>query len=337
MNAQVLIETAKAMVPPGRGILAADESTRSTEKRFKKFDIPHTAETRRAYRIMMFTTPGLEKFISGVIMYDESLGQTAPDGKPFPKYLADKGIVPGVKVDTGFYPMAGFPGEFVTEGLDGLRERLAEYKQLGARFAKWRAVIAIDEILPSSTCIKAQAHGLARYAALCQEADIVPIVEPDVLLAGSHTLQRCEEVSKRVLEAVYHELFNMGVLLEGTILKPNMVTPGKDCPAQASPQQVAEATVRTLRNTVPAVVPGIAFLSGGQGSVPATANLDAINRLGPHPWEVTFSYLRALADPAFGVWQGRPENLEAAQRVFLHRASMLAAARRASYRPEMEK
>jgi len=337
MNQQVLIETAKAMVPAGRGILAADESTRSTEHRFKKYEIPHTFETRRAYRIMMFTTPGLEKFISGVIMYDETLRQTAHDGKPFPQYLADKGILSGIKVDTGFYPMAGFPGEFVTEGLDGLRQRLAEYRQLGARFAKWRAVVAISESLPSAACIKTQAHALARYAALCQEADIVPIVEPDVLLAGSHSLERGEEVTRRVLEAVYRELFEQGVLLEGTILKPNMVTSGKDCPVQASSQEVAASTVRTLRRTVPSVVPGIAFLSGGQGSVPATANLDAINKLGPHPWEVTFSYLRALADPAFDIWQGKPENFDAAQKEFHKRASLVAAARLAQYSPEMER
>ncbi|MEA4909734.1 MAG: class I fructose-bisphosphate aldolase [Anaerolineaceae bacterium] len=336
MNKSELERTARSLVVKGKGILAADESLRSTERRFARYHVEHIPENRRLYRDMMFTTPGLEEYISGVILFDESIRQTAHDGSPFPEYLVKKGIIPGIKVDGGFVDLPGFPGEKITEGLDGLSARLAEYRGLGARFAKWRAVIAIGENIPSQFCMQANAHALARYAACCQAADIVPIVEPDVLIIGDHSIERCEEVSTEMLSTTFRELKKANVYLEGTLLKPNMVLPGKDAPRQASNAEVAEATLRTLKRTVPAAVPGVVFLSGGQGSVPAAANLNAMVRMGGGPWELSFSYLRALADPAFDVWRGNSESFDAAQKVFYHRARLTAAARKGEYQPSME-
>ena len=337
MDKQALEIIAKSLVQPGKGVLAADESLRSTERRFGKFNIPHTAENRQAYRDLMFTVPGLEEFIDGVILFDESIRQTTLDGKPFAGYLTAKGIVPGIKVDGGFIDMAGFPGEKITEGLDGLGKRLAEYYQLGARFTKWRAVITIGDGIPSEACLHANAFLLARYAAISQENGMVPFVEPDVLLDGKHAIERCEEVTSRMLEITFGELFRQQVHLEGILLKPNMVLPGKDCPDQASLEKVAELTARTLLRHVPAAVPGIVFLSGGQGAVPSTERLNAIVQKGPFPWQVSFSYLRALADPAFEIWRGQPGNKEKAQKEFHQRASLVAAARLGKYSPAMEK
>lgn len=337
MDKSVLASTAQALVPKGKGILAADESLRSTERRFAKYAIPHTAENRNAYRDMMFTTPGLEEFISGVILFDESIRQKAHEGTPFPQFLQKKGIIPGIKVDAGFVDLALYPGEKITEGLDGLRERLMEYRRLGAQFAKWRAVIIIGEGIPTPYCMRANARAMAQYAALCQEQDIVPIVEPDVQLAGSHTLERCEEVTTAMLNYTFVALFEANVYLEGMLLKPNMVLSGKSAAVQASVEEIAAATLRTLKRMVPAVVPGIVFLSGGQGAVPATAHLNAMVKMGGYPWELSFSYLRALADPAFDVWQGKAENFDAAQKVFYNRAKLTAAARKGEYSEAMEK
>lgn len=336
MNKSKLESTARALVPKTKGILAADESLRSTKRRFDRLGIPHTAENRRAYRDMMFTTPGLEEFISGVILFDESIRQRAHDGTLFPKCLEKKGVIPGIKVDMGYQDLAGFPGEKVTQGLDGLRERLVEYRELGARFAKWRAVITIGDGIPSRNCLVSNAYGLARYAALCQEVGLVPIVEPDVLLLGEHSLERCEEVTSAMLIHTFFHLFEQHVYLEGMLLKPNMVLPGKDCPKHASVQKVAEATIRVFHRCVPIAVPGIVFLSGGQGAKPATERLNAISVLGPHPWEIAFSFLRALADPAFKVWKGEETNFDEAQKVFYQRAYLTATARQGKYSPEME-
>jgi fructose-bisphosphate aldolase class I len=296
MNTSELAATAHAMVAKNRGLLAADESTSTIGKRFNSIKLESTEENRRLYREMLFTTPGATDYISGVILYDETLRQKTSDGVPFPAYLAKLGMIPGIKVDTGAKPLAGFPGETITEGLDGLRERLAEYYKLGAKFAKWRAVIDIGAGVPTNYAIDANAEALARYAALCQEASIVPIVEPEVLMDGSHTLERCEEVTNAVLDRVFSHLFAARVSLEGIVLKPNMVIAGKKSPQQATPQQVAEATVRTLKRQVPAAVPGIAFLSGGQSPTDATLHLSLMHATGPLPWPLTFSYGRALQE-----------------------------------------
>ena len=331
-----LAQIARALVAPGRGILAADESSGTIEKRFKSIDVESTEENRRAYREMLFTTPGMGEFVSGVILYDETIRQSASDGTPFTEVLRRQGAIPGIKVDKGAKALAGAPGEQVTEGLDGLRERCAEYRELGARFAKWRAVIAIDDGIPSDYCIRANAHALARYAAQSQEQDLVPIVEPEVLMDGDHTIERCYEATVRTLHAVYHELHLQQVALEGTLLKPNMVLSGKDCAVQASVEEVAEATVKALSETVPAAVPGIVFLSGGQSDEAATAHLNAMNALGAHPWELSFSYGRALQAPALKAWRGDAANVGAGQAAFYHRAKLNSLARSGSYAPEME-
>ena len=336
MDVKSLSSVARALVAPGKGILAADESMGTIGKRFSKLQIPSTEENRRTYRNLLFTTPGVEAYISGVILFDETIRQAADDGAPFAELLAGKGIIPGIKVDTGAKDLAGFPGEKVTEGLDGLRERLAEYYQLGARFAKWRAVITIGAGIPTSTCIKANAHALARYAALCQEANLVPIVEPEVLMDGGHDLARCEAVTLDALSALYAALHEYRIALEGTLLKPNMVISGKDCAVQASVQEVAAATVRTLRATVPAAVPGIVFLSGGQTAVVATEHLNVMNQMGPHPWELSFSYGRALQDPPLNTWKGVAANVPAAQKAFFHRSKVNSAARYGKYTSAME-
>jgi fructose-bisphosphate aldolase class I len=337
MNIAELAATAEALVAEGKGILAADESFPTIEKRFKSIDVSSTEENRRDYRQLLFTTEGMEQFISGVILFDETLRQSASDGTPFSQVLDARGVIPGIKVDKGAKALAGFPGEKVTEGLDGLRDRLAEYRELGARFAKWRAVIAIGDGIPSRACIGANAHALARYAALSQEAGLVPIVEPEVLMDGDHTLERCDEVTGGTLRAVYGQLYGQGVVLEGTLLKPNMVLSGKDCPTQAGVEEVAHATVECLERSVPAAVPGIVFLSGGQSSEVATAHLNAMNALGEHPWELSFSYGRALQDTALKSWAGRADNRDAAQAAFHHRAKCNGAARYGKYNTEMEK
>jgi fructose-bisphosphate aldolase class I len=329
--------TARALVAPGKGILAADESFPTIEKRFKSLEIDSTEDSRRAYREMLFTTPGIGDHISGVILFDETIRQSGADGTPFPKVLEDAGVIPGIKVDTGAKALAGAEGEKVTEGLDGLRDRLDEYRELGARFTKWRAVIEIGDGLPSAYCIHVNAHALARFAALSQEAGLVPIVEPEVLMDGGHTIDRCYEVTEATLEAVFAELFSQRVVYERMLLKPNMVLSGKDCPDQASPEEVARATVRCFRSVVPAAVPGIVFLSGGQSDEVATANLNAMNAIGPHPWELSFSYGRALQAPALKAWRGEEGNLSAGQEALAHRARLNGAARSGSYTPEMEK
>ena len=336
MDIKTLNATARALVARGKGILAADESFGTIEKRFKKLGIASTEENRQAYREMLFTTGGAEGFISGVILFDETIRQSTRSGTPFAAVLAKAGITPGIKVDTGAKALAGFPGEKITEGLDGLRERLAEYANLGARFAKWRAVITIGDGLPTTFCIRANAHALARYAALCQEAGLVPIVEPEVLMDGAHTIERCDEVTEATLKAVYHQLHQHRVVLEGTLLKPNMVLSGKECPRQAPVEQVAEMTVRCLERCVPAAVPGIVFLSGGQSPEEATAHLNAMNAMRAHPWELSFSYGRALQAPALDAWAGKAGNVSAAQKAYYHRAKLNGAARSGTYSNAME-
>jgi fructose-bisphosphate aldolase class I len=336
MNAHDLAATAAALVAPGKGILAADESSGTIEKRFKSIQVESTEERRRAYRELLFTTHGAGAFISGVILFDETIRQRASDATPFPEVLARQGIIPGIKVDKGTVALAGFPGEKVTEGLDGLRGRLGEYRGLGARFTKWRAVITIGADLPTHACIRANAEALARFAALSQEAGLVPIVEPEVLMDGDHTIERCHQVTAATLSAVFAALRDHRVWLEGMLLKANMVVSGSDCPEQAGVQQVAEATVGCLRDTVPASVPGIVFLSGGQSDEAATAHLNAINRLGGCPWQLSFSYGRALQAPALKAWKGEPANGPAAQRAFYHRARLNGAARSGDYQEEME-
>jgi fructose-bisphosphate aldolase class I len=336
MSAEKLAAVARAMVAPGKGILAADESSGTIKKRFDSIKLESTEPNRRAYREMLFTTPGAGEFISGVILYDETLRQSTSDGVPFPKYLAQHGMIPGIKVDAGAKPLAGFPGETITEGLDGLRERLKEYVGLGAQFAKWRAVIHIGNGIPTAYCLQANAHALARYAALCQEAGVVPIVEPEVLMDGNHTIERCEEVTVDILDRVFTELRRHRVELSGMVLKPNMVVSGQDCPTQASVQQVAEATIRALKATVPATVPGIAFLSGGQSPEESTEHLSAMNAIGGLPWALTFSYGRALQAPSLKAWGGRPENVKAGQEAFHKRARLNGLATKGAYRPEME-
>jgi fructose-bisphosphate aldolase class I len=321
MAATELYETARAIVADHKGILAADESTGTMKKRLDSVGVSSTEENRRFYRGLLFSAPGMEEFIGGVILYDETIRQAADDGTPFPELLAAKGVVPGIKVDTGAHDLAGFPGEKVTEGLDGLRARLEEYRGLGARFAKWRAVITIGDGIPTAACIRANAHALARYAALCQEAGLVPIVEPEVLMDGDHTIDACYQATARTLHAVYDELFAQNVDLRGTLLKPNMVISGQSCPEQAPAERIAELTVDCFLRHVPAAVPGIVFLSGGQSELEATENLNAINRIGG-PWPLSFSYGRALQASALKAWSGNAANAEAAQAAFVHRARM---------------
>ena len=332
-----LADTANALVAEGKGILAADESTGTIKKRFDSIDVESTEDNRRAYRELLFATEGAEEYISGVILYDETIRQSAADGTPFPKLLESKGVIPGIKVDTGAKPLALAEDETITEGLDGLRERLAEYRELGARFAKWRATYSISADKPSEYCVWTNAHALARYAALCQEAGIVPIVEPEVLQDGTHTLEQSRKATGRVLQALYTELHDQRVDYRGTLLKPNMVLSGYEASDRAGADEVAEATLACFYKHVPAAVPGIVFLSGGQTDEDATAHLNAMNARGPHPWQLSFSYGRALQAPALKAWGGKPENVEAAQRAYYHRAKMNGAARTGMYAPEMER
>jgi len=339
MNAQHLMDTAKLLIAGDKGLLAMDESTPTCNKRFAKLGIPVTVEARRAYRELIVTAPGLGDAISGAILYDETIRQQKKDGTSFVKVLTDAGIIPGIKVDAGARDMAGHPGEKITEGLDGLRDRLAEYVQMGARFAKWRSVIVIGEGIPSRGCIEANAHALSRYAALCQEAGLVPIVEPEVLMDGGHTMERCREVTEEVLRTVFHQLYTQRVMLEGMLLKPNMVLPGLACPKQEPVNEVALATVNCLLRAVPAAVPGIAFLSGGQSAELASARLNAMNvqfksRL---PWAFAFSFARAIQQPALDGWQGKEANVLAAQQALVHRARCNRAARRGEYSAVMER
>jgi fructose-bisphosphate aldolase class I len=332
-----LEETARAIVAPGKGILAADESSPTIKKRFDSIGVESTEPNRRTYRQMLFTTGGVEEHISGVILFDETIRQSADDGTPFPKLLASKGILPGIKVDAGAKPLAGASGEKVTEGLDGLRGRIEEYVGLGARFAKWRAVITIGDGIPSDYCIDANAHALARYAALCVEGGLVPIVEPEVLMDGPHSIDRCYAVTERTLKRVYEALYDQRVPLEQTILKPNMVISGTEAKNRADVRTVAEYTIRCLLNSVPASVPGIVFLSGGQSDVEATEHLNEMNKIGGFPWELSFSYGRALQAPPLKAWGGKAENLEAAQQAYHHRARCNGAARYGKYTAAMEK
>jgi fructose-bisphosphate aldolase class I len=336
MSKQELETVAQSMVAKGKGILAADESMGTIKRRFDSIKIESNEHNRRAYRDMLFTTKGIEEAISGVILFDETIRTAALDGTPFPQLLSKKGIMPGIKVDKGPVDIPGFPGEVVTEGLDGLRARVKEYKELGAKFAKWRAVITIGDSIPTYTCLEANAHALARYAALCQEGGIVPIVEPEVLLDGSHTIERCQEVTEQTLKVTFTALFLQRIHLEGMILKPSMVVSGKNNPRQAGVEEVAQRTLQCLKRTVPAAVPGIAFLSGGQSAESATAHLNAMNTMGPHPWQVSFSYARALQDPALKAWKGEAANVPAAQKIFYHRAKCNSAARSGTYNKQME-
>jgi fructose-bisphosphate aldolase, class I len=338
MDVEALRATAQAMVAPGKGLLAADESGGTIKKRFDSIGVESTEENRRAYRDLLFTTEGIEQHISGVILFDETIRQSSADGTPFPKLLEKRGIIPGIKVDTGAKPLAlAAEGETVTEGLDGLRERLAEYSALGARFAKWRATYTITDALPSQLAYDANAHALARYAALCQEADIVPIVEPEVLMDGDHSIERSFVVTSAALKALYDELFEQRVHLEGTILKPNMVLSGYDAKDQADDGDVARFTIACFRRSVPSAVPGIMFLSGGQTDEQATARLNEMNKIGPHPWQLSFSYGRALQAPSLKAWKGEASNVGAAQAAFAHRAKLNGAARFGEYKADMEK
>jgi len=332
-----LHDTAHALVAEGKGILAADESDGTIKKRFDSIGIESTEENRRAYRDMLFTTPGVEEYVSGVILFDETIRQSAVDGTPFPELLESKGVIPGIKVDKGAKPLALSEGETITEGLDGLRARLEEYRGLGARFAKWRATYSIGSGKPSEYCIWTNAHALARYAALCQEAGIVPIVEPEVLQDGTHTIEESANATGRVLQALYTELHDQRIDLRGTLLKPNMVLSGYEASNRAGVDEVADATLEVFYRHVPAAVPGIVFLSGGQSDEDATAHLNAMNAKGPHPWQLSFSYGRALQAPALKAWAGKAENVEAGQRAYYHRAKMNSAARTGMYAPEMER
>jgi fructose-bisphosphate aldolase class I len=338
MNLTELNRVAEHMVAPGRGILAADESSGTIKKRFDAIGVENTENNRRDYREMMFrTSEAMSKHISGVILYDETIRQNAKDGTPLVKLITAAGAMPGIKVDAGAKPLPFCPGETVTEGLDGLRERLIEYRNLGAKFAKWRAVIDVGAGIPSYTCIKANAHALARYAALCQEQEIVPIVEPEVLMDGDHDIDRCYSASEWALKATFEELYYNRVALEGIVLKPNMAVPGKKSSRKASVEEVAEKTVRLLKACVPGAVPGIAFLSGGQSDEDATAHLDAMNKLGPLPWKLTFSYGRALQAAPQKAWGGKSENVAAAQRAFAHRARMNSLAALGQWKQDLEK
>lgn len=337
MNNNNLRSVAKAIVAKQKGVLAADESNPTIKKRFDSINVESTEENRRRYREILFTTEEIERYIGGVILFDETLRQGTRDGTPFAELLSSRGIIPGIKVDKGAKALALYPEEKITEGLDGLGERLVEYKQMGAKFAKWRAVIEINERdVPTMFGIRANAHGLARYAALCQELDIVPIVEPEVLMDGTHDIERCEVVTSMVLEEVFAELDAHRVLFEGMLLKPNMIIPGMKCARQESVQRVAEATIRCLARYVPAAVPGIVFLSGGQSAEDATDHLNAINMMGPHPWQVSFSYGRALQAPVLAAWKGQEGNLAAAQKIFLKRCMLNGLARDGKYARAME-
>src|SRR5881394_4097978 len=336
MKNENLESVARKLVAPGKGILAADESSGTIEKRLKSISVPSTEENRRAYREILFTTKDAGEFISGVILFDETIRQKTRDGRTFVEALEEQGIIPGIKVDKGAKAMANFPSEKITEGLDGLRDRLAEYRQLGARFAKWRAVIAIGDRIPTQTCIDANAEALARYAALCQEGDLVPIVEPEVLMDGTHTIQRYFEVTEATLRSVFNALAAHRVLLEGMLLKPNMVLSGKECPKQASVQEVAEATVRCMKRVVPAAVPGLVFLSGGQSDQQATEHLNAMNRLEGLAWQLSFSFGRALQAPVLKTWKGEAANVTAAQQAFHHRALCNSKARFGQYTEKIE-
>ena len=338
MSANDLKEIAQAMVAPGKGVLAADESTGTATKRFDAVGIESTDTSRRDWRELLVTAPGAADYISGVILYDETIRQEASDGSPFPQMLEKVGILPGIKVDTGAKPLAFASEEKVTEGLDGLRERVAEYVDLGAKFAKWRAVITIGEGIPSRLCINANAHALARYAALCQEGGLVPIVEPEVLIDGEHTIDRCYEVTDITLRTVFDTLHEHRVDFEGMILKPSMVISAKGASDRAGIEEVAEKTLRVLYRNVPAAVPGVAFLSGGQSAEEATAHLDAMNKMAPDaPWQLSFSYARALQGAPMEIWKGEAANKEAAQKAFTFRAGLCSAARKGQYSPEMEK
>jgi fructose-bisphosphate aldolase class I len=336
MDTHEMEATARELVAPGKGILAADESTGTIEKRFKAVGATSTEENRRAYRELLFTTPGLGEFISGVILFDETIRQKAADGTPLVEVLKSQGIIPGIKVDKGAKALANFPGDKITEGLDGLRDRLSEYRQLGARFSKWRAVITIGAGIPTRTCLAANAHALARFAALSQDAGLVPIVEPEVLMDGDHTIERHLEVTEPILNLAFKVLFEHRVHLEAILLKPNMVLSGKDCPQQADVAQVAEDTLRCMLRCVPAAVPGIVFLSGGQSDVRATEHLNALNQLGKAPWELSFSFGRALQAPALNVWKANPKNVLPAQAALFHRARCNSAARFGKYSSAME-
>jgi fructose-bisphosphate aldolase class I len=336
MDTKLMTQTAQAMVAPGKGLLAADESAGTCKKRFDSVGVESTEENRRAYREMLFTTPKVNEFLSGVILFDETLRQSTKDGVNFGAFLQKNGIIPGIKVDAGAHDMALHAGEKVTEGLDKLAERMADYFKMGARFAKWRAVITIGEGIPTQACLDANAHALARYSAICQEASIVPIVEPEVLLDGSHSAERSEQVHLATLETLFHELATQDVSLEHLILKASMCVSGKDHPKQAGVQEVAERTLRVLKRTVPAALPGVVFLSGGQTDENATAHLDAMNRMGA-PWPLTFSYSRALQAVALKAWKGQAGNVAAAQKALHHRARMNSLAARGQWKPEMEK
>lgn len=337
MNTNTLEATARALVAPGKGILAADESTGTIKKRFDTIGVESTEENRRAYRDLLFTTEGIGDHISGVILYDETIRQSSLDGTPFPKLLERQGVISGIKVDTGAKPLAlADDGETITEGLDGLRDRLAEYHGLGARFAKWRATYTITDTLPSQYAIDVNADALARYAALCQEIGIVPIVEPEVMMEGDHTIQRSAQVSSATLEALYHALYEQRIHLPGSLLKPNMVLSGYDARVHASVDEVADQTLECFSARVPAAVPGIVFLSGGQSDVDATAHLDAMNKRGPHPWELSFSYGRALQAAPLHAWRGDPANRVSAQAALLQRAKLNSLARFGKYSPDME-
>jgi fructose-bisphosphate aldolase class I len=338
MNLTELNKVATAMVAPGRGILAADESTGTIKKRFDALGVESTADTRRDYREMLFrSADAMSKYISGVILYDETIRQSAKDGTPLVKLIEKAGALPGIKVDKGTKPLPFRPGEVITEGLDGLRERLVEYRTLGAKFAKWRAVIDIGANMPSYACILTNAHALARYAALCQDEGIVPIVEPEVLMDGNHDIDRCVETTVWVLKTVFEQLYYQSVALEGMVLKPNMAVPGKKSPKRASVEEVADKTIRMLKECVPAAVPGIAFLSGGQSDEEATAHLDAMNKLGELPWRVSFSYGRALQHAPQTTWSGKSENVAAAQRAFSHRAMMNGLASLGRWKADLER
>ena len=338
MNLAELHKIACAMVAPGKGILAADESSSTIKKRFDAIGVESTADSRRDYRELLFrSSEAMSKYVSGVILYDETIRQKAKDGTALVALIQQSGAIPGIKVDKGSKPLAACPGEQVTEGLDGLRERLIEYRELGARFAKWRAVIDIGPGIPSHTCIVANAHALGRYAALCQEQDIVPIVEPEVLMDGAHEMDRCYQVSEFVLKETFEQLYEQRIALEGMVLKPNMVVPGKKSGQRASVEEVAERTLKLLKNCVPPAVPGIAFLSGGQSDEEATAHLDAMNRLGELPWHLTFSYGRALQAAPQKAWSGKSENVAAAQRAFIHRARMNGLAALGQWKADLER